>query len=91
MNRNSHPIHEIRLGTIRACIWANVSREQRTFFNVSVSRLYRDGEQWKDSHSFGRDDLPVLAKVVELAYAWIWNQSPLAHTERPAPRNGTGA
>ena len=24
--------------------------------------------------SFGRDDLPLLAKVADMAYAWIWEQ-----------------
>jgi hypothetical protein len=42
---------------------------------VTISRLYRDGDQWKDSSSFGRDDLPLLAKVADLVHTWIYQQS----------------
>lgn len=79
------PVHEIRVGAVRAAIWANVSREHRTFFNVTVSRLYRDADQFRESQSFGRDELPVLSKAVELAWAWIWNQSSAAHCTERAP------
>lgn len=74
MERSAKPIHEIRLGAIRASIWKNVSREQRTFFSVTVGRLYKDGAQWRDSQSFNRDDLPLVSKAADLAYAWIWTQ-----------------
>lgn len=67
------PVHEIRLGTIRAAIWENQSPSKDVWFAVSVSRLYRDGDRWKDSSSFGRDDLPVVAKIMDMAYAWIWD------------------
>ena len=45
------------------------------WFNVKVTRLYKDGEQWRDTSTFRRDDLPVAAKVVDMAYAWIWGQA----------------
>jgi hypothetical protein len=31
------------------------------FYNVTVSRSYKEGDSWKSSDSFGRDDLLVLA------------------------------
>lgn len=68
------PAHEIRLGRIRAAIWANENGHDDVWFNVTVSRLYKDGDVWKDSSSFRRDDLPVVAKVMDMAYAWIWNR-----------------
>ena len=73
------PIHKIRLGRIRAAIWANQSPIGERWFNVTVSRLYKEGDQWRDTATFRRDDLPVVAKVVDMAYAWIWGQ------EVPAP------
>ena len=42
---------------------------------MTLSRLYKDGDDWKDSTSFGRDDLPLLAKVADLAHTWIFEQS----------------
>ena len=68
------PAHEIRLGRIKATIWANET-ENGTRYNVSVSRLYKDGEEWKQTTSFGRDDLPLVAKVVDMTHLWIYEQA----------------
>jgi hypothetical protein len=68
------PAHRIPLGHIVAAIWANKADNGRVWFNVTVSRSYKDGEQWKDTSTFRRDDLPIVAKVVDMAYAWIWGQ-----------------
>ena len=69
------PVHEIRLGSIKAVLWRNET-QAGTRYNVTVSRLYKDDEdQWKETQSFGRDDLLLLAKVVDQAHSWIFNQS----------------
>lgn len=67
------PIHEVRLGSIKAAIWAN-DTQNGTRHNVTFARLYKDGDTWKSSESFGRDDLPLLAKVADLAHSWIFQQ-----------------
>lgn len=64
------PAHEIRYGLIKACIWKNSSRSG-THYTVGVCRLFKNGDQWKESARFGRDDLLVLAKVVDEAHSWI--------------------
>ena len=64
------PVHEIRLGLIKAAIWAN-DTDQGLRHNVSLSRLYKEGDEWKSTGSFGRDDLLVVAKVADLAHTWI--------------------
>ena len=69
------PVHEVRLGRIKAAIWANRT-DNGVRHNVTISRIYKDGEQWKDSSSFGRDDLPLVAKVCDLAHSWIFQQGP---------------
>jgi hypothetical protein len=58
---------------IRAAIWEN-GTQNGTRHNVTVSRLWKDGDQWKDSTSFGRDDLLSLAKVAEAVCSWIFQQ-----------------
>jgi len=50
---------------------------------VTFSRLYRDGEQWKDSSSFGRDDLPLLAKVADQVHSWIYQQTQSQSQSKP--------
>ena len=68
------PVHEIRLGRIKAAIWENET-QNGTMYNVTLCRLYRDGKQWKDSTSFGRDDLPLVAKVADRVHSWIFEQN----------------
>lgn len=68
------PVHEVRFGRVRAAIWENQT-ESGLRHNVTLSRLYKEGDQWKDSASFGRDDLPLVAKVVDLAHTWIFEQA----------------
>ena len=70
------PVHEIRMGRIRAAIWVNET-DNGVRHNVTFSRLYRDEQhdQWKDSTSFGRDDLPLIAKVADQAFLWIYQQA----------------
>ena len=66
------PVHEVRLGAVKAAIWENQT-ENGTRFNVTVSRIYKDGEQWKSTDSFGRDDLLLLGKVCDQAHSWIFD------------------
>lgn len=69
-NGKTKPVHEIRLGAIKAAIWANET-QNGVRHNVTFSRLYKDEDEWKSSDSFGRDDLPVVAKVADMAHTWI--------------------
>jgi len=68
------PVHEIRLGSIKATIWENQT-EGGVRHNVNVSRLYKDEDQWKQTDSFGRNDLPLVAKVADLAHTWIFQNA----------------
>jgi hypothetical protein len=79
---SNKPVHEIRLGRIKAAVWENQSQNNGAMYNVTLSRLYRDGNQWKDSTSFGRDDLPLVEKVADLAHRWIFQQGH-AKEEKP--------
>lgn len=72
------PAHDIRVGRIRATIWIHQTDSRNATFNTTITRLYKDGEVWKDSTVFYRDDLPIVAKVADIAYAWIWSQETLA-------------
>ena len=67
------PVHEDRLGRIKAAVWANTG-EGGVWYSVVFSRLYKEGDAWKRSESFGRDDLPLVMKVADLAHSWIYEQ-----------------
>ncbi len=75
------PVHEVRMGRVRAAIWENET-QNGTRYNVTISRLYKDGDEWKDSTSFGRDDLPLLEKVAAQAHAWIYGIGQSANETR---------
>ena len=68
---NPKPISEVRIGRVKAAIWPNET-EGRTRHNVAFSRLYKDGDEWKSTQSFSRNDLLVLAKVADLAHSRIF-------------------
>jgi hypothetical protein len=67
----TRPVHEIRFGRIKGAIWENET-ENGTRHNVTFQRLWKDGDEWRSSDSFGRDDLPLLMKVADLAHTWIY-------------------
>lgn len=68
------PAHEYKLGKIKAAIWANEADNHDVWFNVTLTRSYKNGETWKDTTSLGRDDLPVAIKAMDMAYNWIWRK-----------------
>ncbi len=67
------PAHELRLGAIKAAIWENKT-EKGVRHQLTFRRLYKDGDHWKSSDSFGRDDLLLLAKLADQAHSWIHQQ-----------------
>jgi hypothetical protein len=68
---NKPPIHELRLGRIKALVWEN-DTTNGTRHSVTVARLFKDGDTWKETTSFGRDDLLLVAKIVDQAHDWIF-------------------
>ena len=82
MKTKTKPIHEVRLGAIKAAVWRNET-EAGVRYNVTFSRLYKDGDQWQSTDSFGRDDLLTLAKVADQAHSWIFTQGQ-EHESQPA-------
>lgn len=69
------PVHEIRLGRIKTAIWEN-DTQNGVRHNVTCQRIYKDDSgEWQTSDSFGRDDLPLLAKVVDQAHTWIFQHA----------------
>ena len=76
---NPKPVAEVRIGRVKATVWPNETKEGRTKYNVTFFGLYRDGEKWKRTQSFGRNDLLLLAKVANLAH--------LAHLRASARRS----
>ena len=64
------PIHDFRLGHIRAAIWAN-QNDGRVRYAVTIVRRYRNGTEWKDTTTFNAEDLLVVAHLAKRASDWI--------------------
>ena len=79
------PVQEVRLGAVKAAIWKN-DTDSGVRFNVTICRLYKDGDDWKDTDSFGRDDLLLVAKVADLAHTWICEQQVQESERERGPR-----
>lgn len=76
-NSANQPVHHIRHGVISASIWRQET-DKGPVFNVTFQRSYKDGEEWKSSTSFGRNNLLVLSLIAARAFEWIG-----AHVESP--------
>jgi len=69
------PIHEVRLGRVRAAVWQNAT-DKGTRHSVTFSKLYKDPEgRWKDTASFGKEDLLLLAEVAKMVAQDLWERS----------------
>jgi hypothetical protein len=67
------PVHKLRAGGIEVAVWQKES-DKGPWYSVTMSRSYKKGEEWKQSDSFGSDDLLLLSKLIDQAHSWIISQ-----------------
>ena len=71
---NPPPVRVFRLGRIKAVVWENET-DQKKFYNVTFARTYMDdARNFHDTDSFGRDDLPLVAKLADQAHTFIFER-----------------
>jgi hypothetical protein len=73
------PVHELRHGLIKVRIWRKRTRSGLRH-TIAVTRLFRNGDVWKESTRFGRDDIPLIRLVLDEAHTWIYTQSQSRHS-----------
>ena len=64
------PVFSCRHRALKAAVWQNES-DKGPFYNVTVSRSYKDGEKWKESTSFGYDDILPIAELLRTCHGFI--------------------
>ena len=74
MAQSDRPVHEVRLGKVKAAIWRNET-DLGARYSVTISRIYKTESGWESSGSFGRDELPLVGKVADMAHSWIYQQN----------------
>ena len=67
------PVFEIRRGLIKVRIWQRKTKNG-VRFSLTVVRLFRNGDQWKESTRLGRDDIPLVRLLLDKAHTWILDQ-----------------
>ena len=67
------PVHKIRHGAVTTSIWRQET-DKGPMFNVTFQRTYKDRDTWKNSQSFGRNNLLVVSLIAARAYEWISSQ-----------------
>ena len=72
-NPMAEPVFEIRRGLIKVRIWQRKTKNG-VRFSLTVVRLFRNGDQWKESTRLGRDDIPLVRLLLDKAHTWILNQ-----------------
>ena len=82
MAKGNRPVHEVRVGLIKAAIWRNERKDgdrKFTLYSTSLQRSYKDekGDWQTTSESWRPEDLPVLEKVAAKACDWILSQQGL--------------
>lgn len=70
--KKNQPVHEERIGAIKAVVWANPTKAGGTMHNTTIARIYKDADgNWQETTSFGRDDLLVAAKVLDRVHSFL--------------------
>ena len=67
------PEKKFSCGPVSASIWANtktVEGETVKFYSVTITKAYKEGEDWKYTNSFNIEDPPKVALVATEAYKY---------------------
>jgi hypothetical protein len=72
-DKSRKPEHKLRDGAIEVAIWRNEG-DKGPWFSVTSSRSFKQGEEWKQSDNYGKDDILPLCKLLDQAHSWILNQ-----------------
>lgn len=75
------PAYEARLNHIRVTVWENTGNDGKCWMNTTVTRRYKDGDDWKDATTFnGLADLALVAEGVRMAQEFIRRADAERHT-----------
>jgi hypothetical protein len=69
------PVRTFSAGCLSVAVFSHAGKapDHRVWFSASAQRSYkRDGSpDWERTTAFNRDDLPVVAELLNCAFRWI--------------------
>ena len=66
-NSTKKPTETLRDGAIKVTIWKNPS-SKGDFYSIDISRTYKDGDNYKDTHSLSGVDILKAQRLAGKAY-----------------------
>jgi hypothetical protein len=83
---NNNYVRTFRDGAVAANIFRRPAPGGFEYLDFSISRAWKtangkEGYEWKESQSYGRDDCLVLARLAELTAVWIYRHQATASAE----------
>jgi hypothetical protein len=70
-SKATKPVFTCRHRALKAAVWRNELEDGGVMFNTTLSRSYKDGDDWHESQSFGWDDLLIVAELLRTCYGFI--------------------
>jgi hypothetical protein len=69
MTQKNRPVKEVRVGSIKAAIWANASFSR---YHATYLKIYKTNDGgWKQTTSFAAEDATSLVEAIVRASSWI--------------------
>ena len=65
------PVWKTQAGVISVALWQNdamIGGRSVKMLKATIERRYKDGEEWKSSSSFGRNDVPLVIWCLSRAF-----------------------
>lgn len=68
------PVHTLRRGLIKVRVWRKRTKSDLSH-TVTITRLFKNGDVWKESVRFGRNDIPIVRLLLDQALVWTYQHS----------------
>lgn len=71
---SNKPVEKFQLRGISASVFENTTEDGNVYYKASVTRTYKDGDQFKSTSVFSRDDLPIVELLTRKAWVSIMSR-----------------
>ncbi len=68
---SNKPAKVFRRRGVSASVFENQSEQNGPFHKVQIVRTYKDGDEFKTTSAFNRDELPIVALLTQQAWEYV--------------------